>query len=128
MPKIVLVLFSFQPLVQVVPETPLERAQKLVEKVLKDANSCRTLGCTIQAQHYVRTVPNDHLQPERAFPNLRDFAFKLKPLSMSSDLIQQLKACSVKLGVCAEVLQEKIRKGSNKNKHYVSVIAEAILF
>lgn len=47
---------------------------------------------------------------------------------MSSDLIQQLKACAVKLGVWAEVLQQKIRKGCSKNKHYVSVIAEATIF
>ena len=32
---------------QVVPETPLDKAVKLVEKVLKDANSCRSLDCTI---------------------------------------------------------------------------------
>ena len=44
---------------------------------------------------------------------------------MSSDLIQQLKACAVKLGVCAETLQCKIREKRNKNKHYVSIIAEA---
>jgi len=34
-------------MVQVTPETPLEKAVKLQEKVLKDANSCRTPDCTI---------------------------------------------------------------------------------
>ena len=31
---------------QVEVDSPLEKASKLVEKVLKDANSCRILGCT----------------------------------------------------------------------------------
>ncbi|CAL1174314.1 unnamed protein product [Cladocopium goreaui] len=79
---------------KVTPETPLEKAVKLQEKVLKDANSCR------------------------------DFAFKLRPISMSNDLIQQLKACAVKLQTCAEQLQQKIRNKKDKNKHYVAILAE----
>lgn len=60
-----------------------------------------------------------------AAQHLRDYAFKLRPISMSADLIQQLKACSVKLGVCAETLQKKINNKCDKNKHYAAVIAEA---
>ena len=45
---------------------------------------------------------------------------------MSNDLIQQLKACAVKLQSCAEQLQHKIREKKNKNKHYLAIIAEAI--
>ena len=46
---------------------------------------------------------------------------------MSTDLIQQLKALAVKLGVCAETLQRKINEKRNKNKHYLSVVAEALI-
>ena len=45
-------------------------------------------------------------------------AFKLKPLSLSSDLIGQLKAMALKLGEKAEVLQKLVTQGKNKNKHY----------
>jgi len=44
---------------------------------------------------------------------------------MSADLMQQLKACSLKLGVCAETLQQRIKEKCNKNKHYIKVIEEA---
>jgi len=44
---------------------------------------------------------------------------------MSSDLIQQLKACAVKLQVCAEKLQQKIKEKCNRNKDYLEVIDEA---
>ena len=47
---------------------------------------------------------------------------------MSNDLIQQLKACAVKLLTCAEQLQHKINAKKNKNKHYLAIIAEAISF
>lgn len=47
---------------------------------------------------------------------------------MSTDLIQQLKACSVKLGEQAEQLQQLIQKGRNKNKHYKDVMEEARVF
>lgn len=53
---------------------------------------------------------------------LRDFAFKLKPLSLSTDLITQLKACAVKLDGEAENLQKKIQQKANKNKHYAEII------
>lgn len=56
---------------------------------------------------------------------LRDFAFKLQPLKLSGDLINQLRACSCKLKEQAEVLQSLIQKGRNKNKHYASTISEA---
>jgi len=47
---------------------------------------------------------------------------------MSSDLIQQLKACATKLLSLAETLQQKIKEKKNKNKHYAAVIAEARSF
>jgi len=47
---------------------------------------------------------------------------------MSNDLIQQLKACAVKLQTCAEQLQQKIRNKKDKNKHYVAILAEATVF
>ena len=56
--------------------------------------------------------------------SLRDMAFKLKPLSLSSDLIGQLRAMAVKLGEKADVLQKMITKGKNKNKHYKDEIGE----
>ena len=59
---------------------------------------------------------------------LRDQAFKLKPLSLSSDLIEQLKACATKLGKLAETLQGLIHKGKNKNKHYKTVMIEVAMF
>ncbi|CAL1164245.1 unnamed protein product [Cladocopium goreaui] len=80
---------------EVVPETPLQKAAKLVEKVLKDANNCR------------------------------DHAFKLRPIAMSSDLILQLKACAVKLQEAAEKLQARVKQQKNKNKHYAAIISEA---
>ena len=104
---------------QVQPDTPLEKAQKLVEKVLKDANSCRILDCT---NH---TAVSLKKSTGLSLTQLRDYAFKLRPISMSGDLIQQLRACSTKLGVCAGTLQSKIREKKNKNKHYLAVIAEA---
>ena len=45
--------FSF--LVQVVPEIPLDKAQVLVNKVLKDANSCRNLGRIMWAKARSKT-------------------------------------------------------------------------
>jgi hypothetical protein len=41
-------------------------------------------------------------------------------------LIDQLKACAVKLGEQAEVLQSLIHKGRNKNKHYKAVTDEVL--
>ena len=57
---------------------------------------------------------------------LREFAFKLRPLAMSTDLIDQLSACAVKLGRQAELLQQKIKSKQNKNRHYVDIIREAL--
>ena len=56
----------------------------------------------------------------------RDHAFKLRPLSMSSALIEQLQACAVKLGNLAEQLQQKIRSKCNKNHHYAAIISQAM--
>ena len=57
--------------------------------------------------------------------HLRDHAFKLRPISMSADLIKQLQACAVKLGKCAETLQQKIRDKCDRNRDYKKIIAEA---
>ncbi|CAK9026587.1 Uncharacterized protein SCF082_LOCUS17564 [Durusdinium trenchii] len=80
--------------VEVTADTPIEKAQALVNRILKDINSCR------------------------------EFAFKLRPLAMSTDLIDQLSACAVKLGRQAELLQQKIKSKQNKNRHYVDIIRE----
>lgn len=123
-----------------VPETPLEKAQVLVNKVLKDANSCRNLGGIIKLvlsrKGYLLYLTLTHCwkQVGHSFQLrssfliclcLRDHAFKLRPLSMSSDLIKQLQACAVKLGKCAEQLQQKIRDKCNRNRDYKDIIAEA---
>ncbi|CAK8991311.1 unnamed protein product [Durusdinium trenchii] len=79
---------------KVTADTPIEKAQALVNRILKDINSCR------------------------------EFAFKLRPLAMSTDLIDQLSACAVKLGRQAELLQQKIKSKQNKNRHYVDIIRE----
>lgn len=71
-----------------------------------------------------RRLPLTSLTPLHLFAYLRDHAFKLRPIGMSGDLIQQLKACSLKLGTCAETLQQKIKEKCNKNRHYVNVIEE----
>ena len=57
--------------------------------------------------------------------DLRDHAFKLRPIAMSSDLILQLKACAVKLQEAAEKLQARVKQQKNKNKHYAAIISEA---
>lgn len=123
-----------------VPETPLEKAQVLVNKVLKDANSCRNLGGIIKlvlsrkGHLLYLTLTHCWKQVWHSFQLrssfliclcLRDHAFKLRPLSMSSDLIKQLQACAVKLGNCAEQLQQKIRAKCNRNRDYKEIIAEA---
>lgn len=59
---------------------------------------------------------------------LRDQAFKLKPLALSTDLINQLKALAAELGDQAEKLQTLIQQGKNKNRHYRDAMAEAHLF
>jgi hypothetical protein len=59
---------------------------------------------------------------------LRNAAFKLKPIKMSSDLINQLSAVAVKLEECATALQDLIGKKKSKTKHYVGVITEATFF
>ena len=53
-------------------------------------------------------------------------AFKLRPLSLSSDLIDQLKAVALKLGEQADVLQGLVSRGRNKNKLYAPTIEEAV--
>ena len=116
---------------QVVPETALDKAATLLATVMKEANSCRTPGCIKPFKH-LQTIPCNITHRSQCHSckvleahHLRDYAFKLRPISMSADLIQQLKACSVKLGVCADTLQKKINHKCDKNKHYVAVIAEA---
>lgn len=59
-------------------------------------------------------------------PYLRDHAFKLKPLSLSNDLIAQLRACASKLGEQAECLQKLIHKKKNKNKHYQDINSKVV--
>lgn len=105
---------------QVQPDGPLAKAQLLVLKVLKDVNACRLLGflhtCSINRKHVYASA-----KPITSFaftPDLRDQAFKLRPLSLSTDLISQLKACAVKLQHHADLLQSKIAKKMNKRKHY----------
>lgn len=79
---------------KVVPDTPLDRAQNLVNRVLKEVNHCR------------------------------DHAFKLRPLGMSGDLISQLNACAVKLQGQADSLQQKIRQKRNRNSDYKDTLRE----
>ena len=81
---------------QVAPETPLEKAQKLVEKVLKDANSCRLLVCNIptktvglfQSSKGLRfQAPSTfHVDwPDQAVASLRSEAWSLRPNSSAED-------------------------------------------
>lgn len=63
------------------------------------------------------------LQPTHA----RNLAFRLQPLKMSADLIQQLNAAACKLEESAKVIQDLIAKKKNKNKYYSKVIEEALL-
>lgn len=79
---------------EVKPQTAIEKAQILVNKVLKDANLCR------------------------------DTAFKLKPLKMSGELTKQLTACAVKFQEQAEVLQKKILHKNDQNSQYAGVISQ----
>ncbi|CAK9083510.1 unnamed protein product, partial [Durusdinium trenchii] len=79
---------------EVVPKTPLERAATLQNQVLSKANQCR------------------------------DQAFKLRPLKVSGELIDQLRAMDSKLQDLAGSLQELIRKKKNKNKYYVELVKE----
>ncbi|CAK9079159.1 unnamed protein product, partial [Durusdinium trenchii] len=78
----------------VVPETPLQKATSLLTKVLKDVSDCRTQ------------------------------AFRLQPIKMSNDLISQLQAAAVKLETLAHKLQDLIKKGKNKTKHYREIMLE----
>lgn len=64
--------------------------------------------------------------PNHASCYLRDHAFKLKPLSLSTDLITQLRTCAHKLNEQATVLQALVQKGKNKDKHYKQVMEEAL--
>ncbi|CAK9027141.1 Uncharacterized protein SCF082_LOCUS17786, partial [Durusdinium trenchii] len=75
-------------------DSPLEKAETLLGKVLKDINTCREL------------------------------AFKLRPLSLSNDLMNQLEACAASLSRQAELLQGKIKSKCNKNRHYNDIISE----
>ena len=54
----------------------------------------------------------------------RNYAFNLKPHSMSQEL-EQLKACSVALGEQAELLQQMIKAKANKNKYYADLVTKA---
>ena len=51
----------------------------------------------------------------------RDNAFKLKPLEMSDQLIDYLKALETKLQGAARQIQELVNKGKNKWKHYKDI-------
>lgn len=81
-------------IVEVTPKTPLERAATLQNQLLSKANACR------------------------------DNAFKIRPLGMSNELVDQLSAMDTTLQDLACRLQGKIRKGKNKNSHYVELIKE----
>ena len=60
-----------------------------------------------------------------SFPCLcRDLAFRLKPLEMSDQLIQQLKALQSALEKEARSLQELVNQGKKKMKHYAPVMQE----
>lgn len=78
------------------------------------------------------------LQNDKAFPwislyqsyrslVLRNAAFRLQPLKMSSDLITQLNAVSTKLNSVAGQLQELIKEKKNKNRHYQEILPEALI-
>ena len=56
----------------------------------------------------------------------RDLAFRLKPLEMSDQLINQLKALQSGLEKQARALQDLINQDKNKMKHYTPVMEEAI--
>ena len=92
--------------VQVVPDTPLSKAQTLLNSVLSTANACR-------------------LRMKDLFGAwLRTLAFKLNPIGMSSDLIKQLQAVIVKLEDAGGQLQQLILLKKNKNKHYQTINEE----
>ena len=55
----------------------------------------------------------------------RDLAFRLKPLEMSDQLINQLKALQSGLEKQARALQDLINQDKNKMKHYTPVMEEA---
>ena len=61
------------------------------------------------------------------FPSYRprDMAFRLKPLEMSDQLIQQLKAIQNQFEKQARVLQELVNQGKQKMKHYAAAMEEA---
>ena len=56
---------------------------------------------------------------------VRDQAFHLKPLQMSSQLITQLRALETSLNEQAQKLQGLVNKGKEKAKHYKAVTEEA---
>ena len=70
--------------VQVVPETPLQKASGLVNVVLREKNACRSMS----AWPVCACVNGVFLG--------RGLAFKLKPIKMSETLIQQLLALEKK--------------------------------
>ena len=59
------------------------------------------------------------------FRNLRNAAFRLPPLKMSSDLIKQLYAVCIKLEAVAGDLQELIKAKNDKNRRYQDILPEA---
>ena len=59
---------------------------------------------------------------------LRNAAFKLKPIKMSADLIQQLEAIAVTLEGSASSLQKLIALKKNKSRHYIDVVSQAPLY
>ena len=59
------------------------------------------------------------------WPVRRTQAFRLQPIKMSSDLINQLSAVAVKMEALAGRLQELVKKGKNKTRHYRDIITEA---
>ena len=58
--------------------------------------------------------------------NLRDQSFKLQPIQMGGSLIKQINAVSVKLQSLATKLQDLVKRGKNKNRHYAEVITQAV--
>ena len=127
------------------PDTPISKAQGLLARVLKDSNNCRLLAIQVvtrvRSSQVVATCVTKDQEPVRIQKlciytqivsalqsHLRDHAFKLRPLALSSDLIDQLKACAMKLGHQADALQNLISKGKNKNKNYADLIAEVMGF
>ena len=86
---------------QVEAEQPIAKAQSLLQRGLERCQRLQVAG-----QHGVLTLAfivhggKGNIRDTA----IRDHAFKLRPLALSTDLITQLKACAVKLQHWADVL------------------------